>query len=148
MPSRAVIDEFLGQKRIAVVGVSRNPKEFTNGLFRMMKEKGYDVVPVNRSAAEVEGVPCYPSVQAVPGPVDGVLVMVAPAQSAAVVDDARAAGVKRVWLYRAGHAGTVSAEAVDLARKNGMALVDGACPYMFLGSWPHKVHRLFTHFDP
>lgn len=76
MPSRAVIEDFLRQKRLAVVGVSRDSKEFTNGLFRKLRESGYEVVPVNRNASEVEGEPCYSSVRALPGSVDGVLVMV------------------------------------------------------------------------
>ena len=148
MPSLAVIDEFLKQKRIAVVGVSRNPREFPNGVFRKLRESGYDVVPVNRNATEVEGVPCYPSVRDLPGPVDGVLVMVPAAQAAAVVQDCQSAGVQRVWLYKGGGPGAVSPEAVALARRAGMALVDGACPWMFLGGWFHQIHRFFTRFDP
>ena len=69
MASRAVIDDFLKQKRLAVVGVSRNPKEFSNGVFRKLKASGYEVLPVNRNASEVEGEPCYASVRDLPGPV-------------------------------------------------------------------------------
>lgn len=52
-----------------------------------MKEKGYDVVPVNPRAEELEGVRCYPSVKELPAAVDGVLVMLPPAQAADVVRD-------------------------------------------------------------
>lgn len=147
MPSRKAIDDFLQQKRIAVVGVSRDSKQFQNGVFRRLKESGYEVVPVNPSAAEVEGVPCYPSVTALPQPVDGVLVMVPASRAAAVVQDCQVAGVKRVWLHRGGGPGAVSPEAVALARQAGMSLVDGACPLMFLGGGLHKVHRFFTHIQ-
>lgn len=147
MPSRKAIDEFLKQKRIAVVGVSRDPQQFQNGVFRKLKESGYEVVPVNPATAEVEGVPCYPSVQAVPQPVDGVLVMVSASRAAAVVRDCQAAGVKRVWLHRGAGTGAVSPEAVALARQAGMSLVDGACPLMFLGGGLHKVHKFFTHIQ-
>ena len=149
MASLAVIDDFLKQKRLAVVGVSRNPKEFSNGVFRKLKASGYEVLPVNRNASEVEGEPCYASVRDLPGPVDGVLVMVPATQSAAVVQDCQAAGVKRVWLHRGGGQGAVSPEAVALARQAGMALVDGACPYMFLDkAWFHRIHHFFTRLDP
>lgn len=70
------------------------------------------------------------------------------AQSAAVVQDCQAAGIRRVWLHRGGGEGSVSPEAVALARSAGMAVVDGACPFMFLGGFPHNIHRLFVRFEP
>lgn len=147
MASRAVAEEFLQQKRIAVVGVSRTSTEFPNSVFRKMRELGYEVTPVNRHATQLEGVPCSPSVRQLPGPVDGVLVMVPAAEAAAVVLDCQAAGVKRVWLHRGGGVGAVSPEAVALAKQAGMAVVDGACPYMFLGGFMHKLHRYFAHLE-
>lgn len=148
MPSRKAIDQFLQQKRIAMVGVSRDSKEFANTLYRQLKEKGYDMVPVNPAAAEVEGVPCYPTVAAIAGKVDGVLVMVPANKAMSVVQDSRAAGVEHIWFYRAAGPGAVSPEAVAAAQNAGMNVVDGACPFMFVGSWPHKIHRLFTRFTP
>lgn len=148
MPSRAVIDDFLKQKRLALVGVSRKPQAFQNMIFRTLRQRGYEVVPVNPNSLEVEGLPCYPTVRDLPEPVDGVLVMVPAAQATSVVADCHAAGVRRVWLHRGAGTGAVSAEAVALARQAGMALVDGACPMMFLGGWFHQVHRLFARIDP
>lgn len=149
MPSQAVINEFLQQKRLAVVGVSRNRQAFPNTVYRQLLERGYQVLPVNQNASEVEGVPCYPSVRELPEPVDGVIVMVPAARSAAVVADCQAAGIRRVWLHKGAGAGAVSPEAVAAARQAGMALVDGACPHMFLGgSWIHGLHRHFTRLDP
>lgn len=148
MPSRAVIDDFLKQKRLALVGVSRKPQAFQNVIFRTLRQRGYEVVPVNPNSQEIEGLPCYPSVRELPKPVDGVLVMVPAARAADVVRDCQEAGVPRVWLHRGAGAGAVSTEAVALARQAGMALVDGACPMMFLGGWVHQVHRFFTRLDP
>lgn len=148
MPSQAVIDEFLQQKRIAIVGVSRKTQEFPNTVFRKLRERGYQVLPVNQSASEVEGVPCYPSVRDLPEPVDGVIVMVPAARAAAVVADCEAAGIRRVWLHKGAGVGSVSPEAVAAARKAGMSLVDGACPHMFFGGWLHNCHRYFTRLDP
>lgn len=149
MPSCAVIEDFLKQKSLAVVGVSRNPNEFANGVFRKLKQSGYKVYPVNRDAVEVEGGLSYTSVRVLPEPVDGVLVMVPAEQSASVVQDCQAGGVTRVWLHRGAGQGAVSPEAVKLARQAGMAVVDGACPYMFLDKAVfHRIHRFFTRLDP
>ena len=45
------IDDFLALKRIAVVGVSHEPKDFSRLLFRELKQRGYDLVPVHPRAA-------------------------------------------------------------------------------------------------
>ena len=50
---------FMGQKRLAIVGVSRNPQDFTRVLFREFLKQGYDVIPVNPNATEVEGRKCF-----------------------------------------------------------------------------------------
>lgn len=142
MASRRAIREFLGCRRIAVVGVSRNSKEFANTLYRRFKETGYEVIPVNPKAEQVEGDACYPSLGAVPGAVDGVLVLLPPGQNLTVVQECLAVGVKRVWFLKA------SKMAADVARRAGMSVVDGACPHMFLGGgFPHNFHRLLTRLE-
>ena len=55
MTERQLIDDFLAQKRIAVVGVSRNPRDFTRTMFNEFIRRGYDAVPVNPNAAEIDG---------------------------------------------------------------------------------------------
>jgi uncharacterized protein len=148
MPSRSVAREFLNQHRIAIVGVSRNKDDFSRLVYKKFQDSGYELYAVNPTAESTESMHYYRSVRDLPDPVDGALVMVPAAQSAGVVQDCQAAGIRRVWLYRSSGQGSVSPEAVALARSAGMAVVDGACPFMFLGSFPHKIHRLFTHFDP
>lgn len=151
MPSLRLIQEFLDQPRIAVVGVSRNEKDFANSVFRRLRDDVRDrtVVPVNANAdgAELEGTPSYRSLADLPEPVDGVIVMVPAAAAADVVRDAEAAGVPRVWLHRGVGSGAVSDEAVAVARDAGIDLVDGACPLMF--DEPvhgiHRMHRFFVH---
>ncbi len=69
MPTRREIDDFLAQKRIAFVGVSRDPKAFANIVYRALKERGYQLYPVNPHAAQLEGDPCHPSLAQLPEPV-------------------------------------------------------------------------------
>jgi predicted CoA-binding protein len=63
--SRAIIDDFLAHKRIAFVGVSRNASDFSRQLWGELKRRGYDLIPVNPDAAEIDGVPCVPAVTAI-----------------------------------------------------------------------------------
>lgn len=136
------IQDFLAQKRIAVVGVSRRERDFNRILFRDLRKRGYDAVPVNPNASELDGARCYSSVREISPPVDGALLMIPARASADAVRDCVEAGVKRVWLYKAAGAGAVSAEAVAVCEKSGVNLVNGRCPYMFFSPppFPHNLH--------
>jgi len=135
-----IIDDFLAQKRIAMVGLSRQPKDFSVMLFEELCRRGYDVVPVNPGASEVMGRPCFARVQDIQPPVDAVLLMTSPAVTEAVVEDCAAAGIRRVWMYSAGGQGAVSPKAVEFCRVHGIQVVPGECPFMF---FPHAgLHRL------
>jgi hypothetical protein len=148
MPSKTVIEDFLAQDHIAFVGVSRNPKEFANAVYRNMRDGGRSLYPVNAGAdgAPLEGDPSYRSLADVPDPVDGVVVMVPADGAADVVRDAVARGVPRVWLHRGFGRGAVSDEAVELCRAHGIDVVEGACPLMFDGDvrGAHRLHRFLV----
>jgi len=136
------IEDFLAQKRIALVGISRDSTHFSRRLFRDLRQQGFTMIGVNPLLKEVEGTRCFAHVQDVKPPLDGALVMTPAAQSADVVRDCLAAGVTRVWLHRGAGAGSVSLEAVDLCQQQGIRVVAGYCPYMFLPQTPffHRMH--------
>lgn len=140
--NRTTIDDFLSQKRLAIVGLSRNTQDFSRSVFREFVRRGYDAVPVTPMASELDGKHCFAKVSEIEPPVDGVLLMTSPQTTEEVVQDCAAAGVTRVWMHRAGGAGAVSQNAVDFCRQHGMAVVAGECPLMFLpnGEWFHRFH--------
>jgi uncharacterized protein len=135
-----VIEDVLAQKRIAMVGVSRRPKDFSAMLFDELCRHGYEVLPVNPNLGEFKGRSCYPRVQEIQPVPDVALLMTSPEVTTAVVRDCAEAGIKRVWMYRAGGAGAVSAEALEFCRAHGIEVVPGECPFMFLAP-VHGVHR-------
>lgn len=145
MVEQTVIDEFLGEKRIAMVGVSRNARDFSRMLFRAFQKHGYDMVPVNRRADEMEGVQAFERIGGVNPPVGAALLMTPRKGCEALLAECAEAGVKRVWLYgfNGPSAGTKAAE--DFCAEHGMSLVPGYCPMMFLPNpGPlHGSHRLF-----
>ena len=136
------VRDFLARRRIALVGLSRDPKDFSHVVFREMSQRGYDMVPVNPAAAELENRRWFARVQEITPPVDGVLIMTAPRDTDRVVRDCAEAGVHRVWMHRGGGQGAVSQEAADFCRQNGICLVEGYCPLMFLAGTPffHRGH--------
>ena len=145
MASKQAIDSFLSCRRIAVLGVSRDPRDFSRSLFRAFVERGYDAVPVNPNGGEAEGRPCARGLAEVTPPVQGALLLTPPSATTQAVRDCAEAGVRRVWMHRGGGAGAVSPEAVALCRERGIEVVDGECPFMFLSEpgFIHGVHRFF-----
>lgn len=139
---RPQIDDFLSGHRIALVGVSANPSDFSRAILRELVAHGYDIVPVRPGAGEIEGRTAYPRLQDVPGTLDGALVMTSPSVSVQVAHDCAEAHVPRVWFHRGAGQGAVSEEAIAYCREQGMQVVPGRCPLMFLGDHPAFVHRL------
>jgi predicted CoA-binding protein len=139
--------EFLTLKRIALVGISRNEKDFSRGIFRDLVRRGYDVVPVNPALAEVEGRPCHARIQGVRPPPEVALLLTSPQGSEQVVRDCLEAGVRRVWMHRGAGPGAVSPKAVAFCEANGIEVAAGVCPYMALpgSAWPHRLHAFFRH---
>jgi uncharacterized protein len=115
-----------------VAGVARDGGNPANLIYRRLRSEGYDVVPVNPNAEQVEGDRCYRSVGEIPGGVEGVVVASPPGYAAAVVADCADSGVRRVWLHRSFGSGSVSAEAVAAARDRDVAIIAGGCPMMFM----------------
>jgi uncharacterized protein len=144
MIDAAVAVEMLGQPRLALIGATDDPKSLSSAIAEGLRAHDVDVVPVNPNRTTVDGVACYPSVVDVPAPVDGAIVMVPSERSADVVRSCITAGVPSLWLFQGlGGGGSVSDEAIELCRSNGITVVDGACPLMFLEpvGWVHRVHR-------
>ena len=136
------IQDFLAQKRFALVGVSRQSKDFSRTLLREFRARGYDPVPVNPEADAIEGIPCIRRVQDIDPPVDSILFMTSPEITERLVREYAQTGIKRVWFYRGGGCGAGTAGAVKFCEDNGIAVVPGECPFMFFPGtgWIHRFH--------
>ncbi len=136
--------DFLAQKRIAVAGVSRNPQGHgSNIVLQRLRERGYEVFAVNPNADEIDGNPCFHDLGSIPGGVDAVVIGTSAEHAPAVMRDAVASGVTRVWMHRSFGPGSVSDEATEFGRKQGVTVIDGGCPLMFdpTADFGHKCMR-------
>ena len=139
MNSKKAIGEFLSQRSFAVVGVSRNSKKFGNQIYKMLKEKGKEVFPINSFADHAEGDRCYPDLHALPRKVDGVVVVVPPKEAEQVVKEAAVLGIRRIWMQQ----GSESRSAVQYCQQYGLDVVHGECIFMYAEPVVsfHKFHR-------
>ena len=138
MTTKAVVEDFIDQRTLAIVGVSRSGKKFGNAASRELRKKGYRVLPVHPEADSIDGERCYPSLGALPEQVGGVLVVVPPQQTEQVVRQAVDAGIRRVWMQQ----GAESKAAIDFCRERGVSVVHGECILMFAApTGAHKLHH-------
>ncbi len=137
--------EFLTSKRVAVTGVSSEPKNHgSNVVYRRLRERGYEVFAVNPNRVEVEGDRCYQDLRSIPGGVDAVVIATRPEIAEETMRECADLDIKRVWMHRGPGAGSVSAAAADYGRRRGIAVIDGGCPCMFgpTADLGHKAMRV------
>ncbi len=95
------IDNFLSQQHIALAGYSRSPKKFGHEVYRILKDKGYTVYPVNPAGGMTpDGAEIYPNLQVLPAEVKALLVVTKPDVTPAIIEQALAAGFEHLWIQQ------------------------------------------------
>ncbi|HDS01827.1 MAG TPA: CoA-binding protein [candidate division Zixibacteria bacterium] len=145
MNTKELIEDFLQKKRIAFAGVSSSEKDFSRILMNDLVKRGYEIVPVNPNIDEIGGMKSYASVKEIEPPVEAVLIMTKPEAAVNILQDSIEANIPLVWLYRGAGKGSVSNEAIELAKEKDIRVIPGFCPYMFLpdSGLIHKIHGFF-----
>ena len=136
---------FLANKRIAVTGVSRTPKEHgANNVYTRLRDRGYEVFAVNPNTAEVEGAHSYHDLKSIPGGVDAVVIATSPSRAEDTMRECAELGIHQVWMHRGPGAGSVSPPAAAFGHEHGITVIDGGCPLMFepTADFAHKVMRV------
>ncbi len=114
-----------GMRRVAVVGISPKEDRASHGIARWLIGQGVEVVGVNPGHQEILGVPVYPDLAAVPGPVDVVDVFRRSDTVGPVVDAAVVRGDGAIWMQE----GVENAEAAAVAEAAGIPVVMDRCIY-------------------
>ena len=135
-----LVQDFLAQKKIAVVGISDKRETGCNEAYKRFKKNGYKVYAVNPHMSTYDSEPCYADLKSIPEKVDAVFILTSPKVTEQIVQQCVDLGVKHVWMHclmgtkpglQAG-ASSVSQSAVEMCRANGIAVIPGTCPNQFL----------------
>lgn len=137
--TRSLVSDFLSQRKLALVGISRSGKKFGNAIVKDLTAKGYQVHPVHPAAAEIDGRPCWPNLLQLPEKVGGVVIVVPPSETEKVMRDVVKAGIPRVWMQQ----GSESPAAIRYCEENGISAIHGECIMMFAEptAFFHRAHR-------
>jgi uncharacterized protein len=135
MTSLKQIEDFLAAEPVAMIGVSRNPKKFGWMAFNELKEKGLNIIPVNPSAEEILGIKAYPDIKALPPEVKGVIIITKKDQTASVVKEAKAKGIRHIWIQQR----TDTWDALKELEGSDINYITGECILMHYK--PHSMHK-------
>ena len=126
----AQVDDIAGlrgilarSRTIAIVGLSANWYRPSYFAAKYMQEHGYRIVPVNPTYTEVLGETCYPSIAAIPDPVDIVDCFRKPEEMPALAREAVAKGAKVLWMQL----GIRNDDAAQFASDAGLDVVQNRC---------------------
>lgn len=130
MSEQQAIQSFLTARRFAVVGASRDREKYGNKVLRTYLQHDFDVVPINPAGGQIEGLPSYPNLTAVPEPIDAVSIITPPAVTEKVVDEAIGLGIMHIWMQP----GAESPQAIRTAQQAGANVIAGGpCLLVALG---------------
>ncbi len=146
-----LVQDFLAQKKIAVVGVSDKRETGCNAAYKRFKDAGYTVSAVNPRITTFEGAPCYPDLKSIPEKPDAVFILTKPTTTEQIVQQCVDLGIQRVWMHcmmgtKPGLAAgmtSVSQDAVRMCQENGIKVIPGACPNQYLNAdFGHKMMKV------
>jgi len=143
------MDTFFHPGSIAVIGASnRNIGNFVVGNLLLGFQGA--VYPVNPNYKEIEGLPCFPSLEDIPHPIDLAIVLVPASSVPSVLEACVTKGIRRVIIESAGFAETgeeglaLQDQCVAIAKQNGMRIWGPNCMGLV------DIHRrhFFTFMHP
>ena len=129
-PSDAEIRAILSKPAtVAVIGCSDNPARDSLKIAKLLKSRGFKVIPVNpqldRNALRTAlGEKCYPDLASIPEPVEIVDVFRRSEFVPQIVEEAIAKGARILWCQL----GVIHLEASRRAQQAGMTVIVDRCP--------------------
>ncbi len=142
--SRQSIERFLETRKLAIAGVSRDPKKFGNMIYKEMKDLGMEVCPVNPNTGQINGEKCYNSVNELPSGIGYLLVVTPKSRTLDTVREAVGKGIENIWIQQSSE----TREVIDYLKDKPVKVVTHECIFMWLEPVKsiHKFHRAIRKF--
>ena len=98
--------------------------------------------PINPNLDHINGETCYKNVASLPDNVERLYIVTPKDQTAGVLKDAAAKGIRNVWIQQRSE----DDEAVRLAVENNINLIQKECMFKFVEpvTGPHAFHRFIS----
>ncbi|MDX9697083.1 MAG: CoA-binding protein [Bacteroidales bacterium] len=146
MTKKESIQQFLAPKRIAIAGVSRNNKKFGYVIFNELRQKGFEICPINPTTETIDGITCYKSVSEIPANYEKLFIVTPKNETDEIIRQAAKKGIKHIWVQQMSN----TSETSKIANEFGIDLINNECIFMFAEpvTSVHKFHRfIWKVFD-
>ncbi|NTU74890.1 MAG: hypothetical protein HGA86_02080, partial [Anaerolineaceae bacterium] len=129
------LEPFFSPAGVAIIGASSKPNKLSYGIVKNLTLYGYagGIYPVNPGSEEILGKKCYPSIQAVPDPVDLAVIVLPAGQIPQVLQDCAARGIRAVTVISGGfkelgkEGEALEKQVLEIIHSNGMRMVGPNC---------------------
>jgi predicted CoA-binding protein len=112
----------------AIVGASQDKSKYGYEVFETLTRHGHTVLPVNPKYADIDGVPCYPSLPDLPHNPDVVLTAAPASVSEKIARTCAALGIPIFWMPPS----TETDIALEICKQNNVTAIHGFCPIFVL----------------
>ena len=151
-PAKIVPLDYYKPSSVAVIGASDDPTKMGYAVFRNLLQFPGKVYPVNNKRFEIQGVRCYPTLSAIPGPVDMVVITVPAQLVPGIMGECGLKGVKMAIVITAGFkemdedGRALENRMVEIAKTYGIRIVGPNCLGLILP--PYKLDTTYVSTSP
>ena len=122
------IDKFLMSNTFAMAGVSRNSKKFGHQAFLQLRKKGYNILPVNPHADQIDGEKCFKSICELPSNIESLLIMTSKADTDVILQQALDKGIANIWIQQFSE----TEQTFSIVKNQRANIILKQCIYMFV----------------
>ena len=139
------LKSILDEKELVFIGLSSNPQDFSRAVYKEFMKRNYALFPVNPKLDTVYDKPAYKNIEDIDHEVKSAYMIVNLTRSLEITKKCHEKGINKIWYHRGVGEGSVSKEALEYCKNNGIEVVPGACPMMMFEDtmFLHKVHGWF-----
>lgn len=112
----------------AIVGASQDKSKYGYEVFETLMQHGHTVLPINPKYADIDGIPCYPSLAELPRNPDVVLTAAPAPVSEKIAEACAALGIPIFWMPP----GTETESALEICNQSNVTAIHGFCPVFLL----------------
>ena len=139
MVTKELIQNFLAPKKMAIAGVSRDPKKFGYTVYEELSKKDYELYPINPNADTINGNKCYKDVSSLPSHVKHLLILTPKSQTDETLKEAISKGITHIWVQQMSE----TENTIKIAEEYDIEPIMKKCIFMFAEPVAgfHNFHR-------
>jgi predicted CoA-binding protein len=123
-----LIDKFIEDKKIGIVGVSGKQNNWGKTLYKEFKGKGYNVKAVNPEISEFDGDKCYRNIDELPEETANIIFAVSENIAFEILGKSSFQNRKIIWLLK----GASSKRNIQLVKEKNLEVINTLCPLLFI----------------